>query len=99
MSTICKLDPRVRMERYKRRRLIAEFRNYYHFIRTRVQPTDTRYKTEAWMVTAINFLEQMIKCPWLSGREKSALCQRLVREFQTLSAAIRALNEPEPEQS
>lgn len=80
MSTICKLDPKVRQQRRDR----ANSRRFFR--------AQSGYRTDTgkMCVTIAEALDKLIKASNVSGVRKHMIAQRIERDFEAIMAAIQA---------
>lgn len=78
MSTVCKLNPKVREDRYARRALLTQARAVHGKIATEFgvgSPTEH----QAFQIG--EFLEKVYRSPWRTGQRKNELFTQLAREM------------------
>lgn len=78
MSTICKLNPKVREDRYARRALLRQARSVHGKISVE-QGLGSPAEYQAFKIA--DFLERVYRSPWRTGRTKNDLFTRLAREL------------------
>ena len=82
MSTICKLDPLVRIARTLRRSLLAHFLSELR--NARKLPVSKRAQIEAYLLPTIELLAGVLNSSRLTGVRKDQLARRITRELAKL---------------
>lgn len=84
MSTISKLNPKVREDRYARRAMLRQARAVHGKISVEM---GIGSPTEYQSFQIADFLEKVYRTPWRSGDNKNELFTRLARELSRVQPA------------
>lgn len=84
MSTVCKLFPKVRQDRYARRALLRQARAVHGKIAAQAG-VGSRVEYQAYRIA--DFLEQVYRSAWRTGSRKNELFQALARELASVQPA------------